>query len=49
MSQELSNLKPELLWQIFEEICNIPHPSKYEGKMDEVEKHYDANKSEKKI
>lgn len=35
MNQVLSNLKPELLWQIFEEICNIPHPSKHEGKISE--------------
>jgi len=35
MNNALSNLKPELLWQIFEEICNIPHPSKYEGKLTE--------------
>ena len=35
MNNVLTNLKPELLWQIFEEICNIPHPSKHEGKISE--------------
>ncbi|MDD3878322.1 MAG: aminoacyl-histidine dipeptidase [Bacteroidales bacterium] len=35
MNNALKNLKPELLWQIFEEICSIPHPSKYEGKISE--------------
>jgi len=35
MNNILSNLKPALLWQIFEEMCNIPHPSKHEGKITE--------------
>jgi len=35
MNNVLTNLKPELLWQIFEEICNIPHPSKHEEKISE--------------
>jgi dipeptidase D len=26
----LSHLKPESLWQLFEKICSIPHPSKHE-------------------
>jgi len=26
----LSHLKPSLLWQLFEKICSIPHPSKHE-------------------
>ena len=26
----LSHLKPEGLWQLFEKICSIPHPSKHE-------------------
>lgn len=30
MTKVLNNLKPEALWNIFEEICNIPHPSKKE-------------------
>ncbi|MFH0893499.1 MAG: beta-Ala-His dipeptidase, partial [Bacteroidota bacterium] len=30
MSNVLSNLNPGSLWQIFEEICNVPHPSKHE-------------------
>ncbi|MEI7812018.1 MAG: aminoacyl-histidine dipeptidase [Ignavibacteria bacterium] len=33
MSKELSGLKPELLWQHFEEICRYPHPSGQEGKI----------------
>ncbi len=33
MSKELSNLKPEKLWNIFQQICNIPHPSKKESKI----------------
>ena len=35
MNNVLTHLKPELLWQIFEEICSIPHPSKHEGKITE--------------
>lgn len=33
MSNVLSNLKPQLLWEIFGDICSIPHPSKHEGKI----------------
>ncbi|GAA5135075.1 aminoacyl-histidine dipeptidase [Thalassotalea piscium] len=29
----LSQLKPTLLWQFFEQICSIPHPSKHEQKI----------------
>lgn len=29
----LSTLKPASLWQIFEKICSIPHPSKHEQKI----------------
>jgi len=29
----LSQLKPASLWQIFEKICSIPHPSKHEQKI----------------
>lgn len=29
----LSHLKPESLWQLFEKICSIPHPSKHEQKI----------------
>lgn len=29
----LSDLKPENLWQLFEKICSIPHPSKHEQKI----------------
>jgi len=35
MNYVLSNLKPALLWQVFEEMCNIPHPSKHEGRITE--------------
>ncbi|KAF0153288.1 MAG: aminoacyl-histidine dipeptidase [Ignavibacteria bacterium] len=30
MGDVLGNLKPELLWKHFEEICNRPHPSRHE-------------------
>lgn len=30
---ELSGLKPQSLWKNFQEICNIPHPSKKEGQI----------------
>jgi len=30
MNDALKNLKPTLMWQIFQDICNIPHPSKHE-------------------
>lgn len=29
----LSQLKPSNLWQLFEQICSIPHPSKHEQKI----------------
>jgi len=29
----LSHLKPSSLWQLFENICSIPHPSKHEQKI----------------
>ena len=29
----LNNLKPQALWQHFENICSIPHPSGYEAKI----------------
>lgn len=35
MGKALSGLKPELLWNHFEEICNRPHPSRKEGKLSE--------------
>jgi dipeptidase D len=31
MNRILGELKPELLWKHFEEICNRPHPSRHEG------------------
>lgn len=33
MANALNNLKPQLLWDHFEEICNIPHPSDKEEKL----------------
>lgn len=30
---QLSQLQPQKLWQIFEHICSIPHPSKHEQKI----------------
>lgn len=33
MGKILGSLKPELLWNHFEEICNIPHPSRKEEKL----------------
>ncbi|WP_448547088.1 aminoacyl-histidine dipeptidase [Thalassotalea fusca] len=30
---KLSHLEPQSLWQIFEQICSIPHPSKHEQKI----------------
>lgn len=33
MGQKLGHLNPELLWNHFEEICNIPHPSRKEQKV----------------
>jgi len=35
MGNILSGLKPEAIWKHFEEICEIPHPSKHELKMAE--------------
>jgi dipeptidase D len=33
MNQELSKLYPSKMWEIFANICAIPHPSKYEDKI----------------
>ncbi len=33
MGKILGNLKPTRVWEIFEEICSIPHPSKHEAKL----------------
>jgi dipeptidase D len=33
MSNVLSGLNPKAVWEIFEQICNIPHPSKHEEKI----------------
>jgi dipeptidase D len=40
MSKVLSNLEPKPLWNIFEDICNIPHPSKKEAKIIEYAKSF---------
>ena len=29
----LENLEPKKVWTIFEQICQVPHPSKKEGKI----------------
>ncbi|MFO8066466.1 MAG: aminoacyl-histidine dipeptidase [Bacteroidales bacterium] len=42
MSKVLSGLKPQAVWEFFEEICNIPHPSKHEEKMIEYTKDFAA-------
>lgn len=34
-SQVLANLQPHSVWSIFESICNIPHASKHEAKIQE--------------
>lgn len=31
----LSHLQPQKLWQLFEQVCSIPHPSKHEDKISE--------------
>ncbi|MDD5092127.1 MAG: aminoacyl-histidine dipeptidase [Candidatus Wallbacteria bacterium] len=33
MAKLLSQLKPQPLWDIFEDICSVPHPSKHEEKL----------------
>lgn len=33
MNKAISHLEPQALWTIFENICNIPHPSKHEGRI----------------
>ncbi|PKL81584.1 MAG: cytosol nonspecific dipeptidase, partial [Ignavibacteriae bacterium HGW-Ignavibacteriae-3] len=33
MGEVLGGLKPELLWNHFEEMCRIPHPSRHEAKI----------------
>jgi dipeptidase D len=38
MQRKLSNLKPQAIWNYFEDICNIPHPSKKEEKIIEYVK-----------
>ena len=35
MTKVLNNLKPQPLWDLFEDICNVPHPSKHEKKLAE--------------
>ena len=30
---EISQLSPKAVWQFFDQICSIPHPSKYEEQL----------------
>ncbi len=41
----LSQLKPASLWQLFEKICSIPHPSKHEQQLLDWIKNWAQNKS----
>lgn len=43
MNRNLSELNPQPLWDIFEQICNIPHPSKKEEKITEFVKNFGEN------
>ncbi|MFW6249030.1 MAG: aminoacyl-histidine dipeptidase, partial [Bacteroidota bacterium] len=43
MNRHLSELSPQPLWNIFEQICNIPHPSKKEEKITEFVKNFGEN------
>jgi dipeptidase D len=40
MSKVLSHLEPKPLWNIFEDICTIPHPSKKEAKIIDYAKNF---------
>lgn len=33
MANKLAGIQPEAVWHYFEEICNVPHPSKKEEKI----------------
>ncbi len=37
---ELSHLEPKAIWENFEQLCNIPHPSKKEAKIIEFMKKF---------
>ncbi len=43
MNRNLSELSPQPLWSIFEQICSIPHPSKKEEKITEFVKNFGEN------
>jgi len=43
MSSNLSGLNPSGIWKNFESLCNIPHPSKKEGKIIEFMKNWGEN------
>ncbi|HPS64919.1 MAG TPA: aminoacyl-histidine dipeptidase [Ignavibacteria bacterium] len=43
MGNVLGNLQPKRIWEIFEEIANIPRPSKFEGKIIEYAKKFGEN------
>jgi len=40
---KLSNLEPKAVWEIFEQICNIPHPSKKEQQLSAFVKQFAEN------
>ena len=40
---DLTQLKPSLVWEYFQAICNIPHPSYYEKEMIEYLKRFAEN------
>lgn len=35
MTRVLGSLKPQEVWSIFEDVCNVPRPSKHEEKIRE--------------
>ncbi|MCX7862816.1 MAG: aminoacyl-histidine dipeptidase [Bacteroidales bacterium] len=40
---KLSHLEPKAIWEIFEQICNIPHPSKNEARIVNFVKQFGEN------
>lgn len=43
MNEEIRKLEPQKLWNIFADICNIPHPSKKEAQIIEFAKNFGEN------
>lgn len=43
MSKKLAHLEPKALWNIFEDFCNIPHPSKKEARIVEYVRKFAEN------